>query len=198
MMRPRRTALVSLLALSLALVGASLLTGCGSEGPTAPVTPVYTSDSPPPFVQSSTAGWGVGATAGDSDWQQVASKWIWWNGGVVSGSRYTLTFPEGAVSGKRIRIWERAPHVLDVVFGPHGTEFGQTVTLTINLAGTNVDPGSPNYDGSVPEFYYLNEESDVWEPLPSSRHGAILTVQLEHFSRYAVASKRPNMGTADW
>ncbi|HEX7880594.1 MAG TPA: hypothetical protein VF720_14360 [Candidatus Eisenbacteria bacterium] len=119
----------------------------------------------------------------------------------VAGSRYSLLFLPGSVVGKSIdvTIHERHPDIIDVQFGPHGTQFGVPVTLTINYAGTVLDPAHPNFKPGPIQFYWLDPLPLLWLPIPGVDNPLTktYTVTLSHFSRYTLA-RTPPSGTADW
>ena len=122
-------------------------------------------------------------------------------GGEVEGSRYELEFPAGAVNqAVAISIYERDPNILDMQFDPHGIQFNKAVELEIDYSGTNADPSSSNYDGSVPAFFWYDDVNDQWVQLEGKNDvgDREYKVMLSHFSRYAVAAIPPGDGTADW
>lgn len=115
---------------------------------------------------------------------------------VVGGSRYSLEFKEGSLERSAIiTISERHPYIVDVVLGPHGSQFGEPVTLVINYAGTANDPDMPYFHGEAPAFYWIDEEKDAWVPHPGWDNPSekTYTVLLSHFSRYAMTD-----GTGGW
>jgi hypothetical protein len=93
-----------------------------------------------------------------------------------------------------IEIWERDPNILDVQFGPHGINFDEEVELRLDYTGTNCDPDSPNYDGSIPSFFYFDPSLQLWVEIPGTDHASEkeYRVDLEHFSRYGL------FGTPGW
>jgi len=79
---------------------------------------------------------------------------------VVTGHRWSLQFEKGSLSADAtITISDYDPNVLDVQFGPHGTQFPVPVTLSIDLSNTDADPSVPRYNGCEPQLYWLNDES---------------------------------------
>jgi len=111
---------------------------------------------------------------------------------VVTGHRWSLQFEKGSLSADAtITISDYDPNVLDVQFGPHGTQFPVPVTLSIDLSNTDADPSVPRYNGCEPQLYWLNDETNKWEEIPG-RLDAVnkkLIVKLPHFSRYVVGTK---------
>ncbi len=80
---------------------------------------------------------------------------------------------------------------LEVVFGPHGTQFDPPAILNIEASGLDlfdVDPASIN-------VYYDNPETGQWEVMPSDSvivhqnegYVRVIRARLPHFSRYALA-----------
>jgi hypothetical protein len=188
------------------VLGAFLWAGCGHDGPsTAPASQAsYTADNPPPILSLGSAGvTSTAALSKKSEWAVVAAGGISALGGQVAGSHYTLDFPPNAIDSNLkvlVRISEYSPAVLDFELSPHGISFNVPVTLGVDYKGTNADPSSPHYDGSVPVFFWFNPDTGVWEEQPGVNDPESLqyTVELSHFSRYALAGRLPGDGTADW
>ena len=182
--------------------------GCGEDALTPAGTTGYTADNPPPVLTSSSARTGAlsptAVGSGGSSWYTVAQGGVSYEGGEINGGRYELDFPAGAIpNGYKvlISVKEYDPDVLDIELGPHGIMFGEPVQLTIDYSGTNADPSSDNYDGSLPAMFWYNPDTGVWEELSGENELADreYTVALSHFSRYAVGGVRPpGDGTADW
>lgn len=177
--------------------------GCGDQSLT-PNQAEYTSENPPPILSSAGSA-GVLSTSSSglssSEWYTVAEQKLGaGQAAAISGSRYSLRFYEGSTtSDALITIQERDPGSLDVQLGQHGLEFDNPVALGINFAGTNADPDSPNYDGSVPAFYWFNPKTDTWDEMSGyTNDKKWFIVRLTHFSRYALGGKIPGDGTADW
>lgn len=111
---------------------------------------------------------------------------------VVTGGRYSLTFAKGSLErDEQITIQQYDPNVLDVQFGPHGTQFKTPVELSISFAGTIADPGAKRDPELEPVFWYLDESVNRWVVIPSVTdwENKRIVVHLEHFSRYAVGGK---------
>jgi hypothetical protein len=111
---------------------------------------------------------------------------------VVSGGRYHLHFDKNSLeSDTEITIQQYDPNVLDVQFGPHGTQFKTPVELSIDFAGTLADPGRDRSPEREPVFWYLDESKNRWVVIPSVTdwENKRIIVRLEHFSRYAVGGK---------
>lgn len=110
----------------------------------------------------------------------------------VKANRYELTFARGSlVQDITCTIREYDKDVLDIELGPHGTQFAEPVTLSIDFRDTAADPGSITADGSEPVVWWWNEARNRWEEVPGRtdwlerRH----IVRLPHFSRYVVGGK---------
>lgn len=190
--------LVGLVAVTL---GGLSLAGCGTENsPTGQQEVVYTRQSPPNFVRTPDVT--PSDFLADDPWYSVASGTVYKGSyKVISGSHYVLTFASGSLTAPQlpVTIHERNAGLIDFELGPHGSQFATPVTLSINYAGTNADPASPNYEPGILEFYYLNPATDIWEKIPGNNNSyqKRYTVQLTHFSQYALAQK-PTPGTGDW
>lgn len=84
---------------------------------------------------------------------------------------------------------------LDVVFGPHGTQFSIPADLNIEVEG--LDLSELNSEETI-DVYYDNQEAGQWEKMVSEdikidfKKGKIKIkkAKLPHFSRYAVAWSR--------
>jgi hypothetical protein len=113
---------------------------------------------------------------------------------VVSGSRYTLTFPKGSVKRSTIiTISEHHPNIMDVELGPSDMVFKEPVTLTMDYRGTANDPFAA--PGASPSAYSYNDFNGTWEKLegiddPAAR---TYTVELTHFSRFALSNPGGNL-----
>lgn len=202
----------------LALLGVGSLAACGTEpGPINIQEPVYTLESPPPFVRSDGAGargrLGVQGEEEEEEedeaedgsgprWTTVASGTVFMGKAkTISGSRYSLKFEKGSLTvgslAATIREYDRS--VIDFELGPHGAQFATPVTLTISFGGTNADPSSSTYVPGLLVFFYYNPVTTFWEPLPSTidSKNKKCYIKLTHFSRYALA-RIPLPGTGDW
>ncbi|MBC8186199.1 hypothetical protein H8E88_34380 [candidate division KSB1 bacterium] len=79
---------------------------------------------------------------------------------------------------------------LDIVFGPHGTDFTEPADLDISVDGLDLS----GEDASSIDIYYYDEANDDWIPMNSQSvkvdadKGKIKVQQAElpHFSRYAL------------
>ena len=148
------------------------------------------STAPTSSFQSAGKNTGSGSVSG---WTVVASEKF--NPGVdsvcppLTGSRYTLTFSQNALSNATtITISERDSKVVDVQLGPDGTKFGAPVTLTVNYAGTPNDPDSPYFTGFAPKVRRFEPSTNSWTDIPGVDDPATKTyvAQLTGFSRYAM------------
>ncbi|NOT34508.1 MAG: hypothetical protein HOP12_10095 [Candidatus Eisenbacteria bacterium] len=120
----------------------------------------------------------------------------------VSGGRFKLTFPSGAVQ-QTIDAKLTQPDTSQVLFElePHGQQFTVPMVLEISYKGTVADPDSPDYDGSVPVLRWFNPGSGVWEEVRGVRDEAerVHIVELRHFSTYALTGKQgPIGGKGGW
>lgn len=183
--------------LSAVAFGLFVLAGCSSDAPTVSSGPPTFSGNNVPFawVPGPDQQAPASLSNGSGTWQQIVEKEIDEDGGVVVGGRYTINVPEGAVDDDvDFTIQQRDASVLDVEFGPHGTDFNGYVEVVIDYSGTNVDPDSPNYDGTSPGFWYYSPAADEWSMVPGKNDTSTktYTVRLEHFSRYGI------FGTPGW
>ena len=111
---------------------------------------------------------------------------------VVTDGRYTLSFARGSLSrAEIITIKQYDPDILDVQFGPHGTQFGTPVELRIDFTGTASDPGLVRTKEAEPVLWYLDETANRWVIVPgyTDWNTKQYVVYLEHFSRYALGGK---------
>jgi len=111
---------------------------------------------------------------------------------LVSASHYELHFHDGSLAtDTTVTMQEYDPGVLDVQLGPHGVQFGTSVELSVDFAGTAADPGAVAYDHSDPVLYWLNERTNQWEEVPGRTDWAHKKhiVELRHFSRYVLGGK---------
>lgn len=124
-------------------------------------------------------------------WKLVASHKV--NPGrefTLQGSRYTLTFPKGAVhNATTIEIFEHDPDVMDIRLEPDGIKLQEPVTLVIDYAGSANDPSSPNYNGNPVRVGRFDPLSGLWKLLYGFDNPVQLTytVVLTSFSRYAMS-----------
>ena len=183
---------------ALVVAGALLLAGCSRSILTAPATDSTSASTnergvaqvPPP---ANLLGGVLNTVDKLLNWTTVVQTLVLKNNvAVVTGHRWSLEFEKGSLSADAtITIQDYDPNVLDVQFGPHGTQFPVPVTLSIDLSNTDADPSVPRYNGCEPQLYWLNVETNKWEEIPG-RLDAVnkkLIVKLPHFSRYVVGSK---------
>lgn len=195
----------------LALVAAALglVYGCGSSSlnappPSAPSLVVLPESDPPAFVRTPNAPpptMVVRATPTvinpivliDTAVTEIARQVVPIDQDVtLLGGRCRMLIHAGSLGQDTdisIGYWDADFLAFD--FKPEGTTFRRAVELCVDLSGTNVDPSSPNFDGTKPKFFWLNKPGGVWEELPGSFDEATMQfkVQLNHFSTYAVGSK---------
>jgi hypothetical protein len=178
--------------------------GCSPALPVAPDLSSMTTVTSTPLASPPIAHV-PGATAEqisdtDPSWYAVARQWV--RPGTlttVRGSRYSVTFlPGSLLRGVEATIHEYDPGIADFQLGPHGTRFLMPVTLTVSYAGTDLDPASPGYAGGAPSLVWLNPGSGLWELVPGVNNPLTktYTVQLSHFSRYALRGGAS--GTGEW
>lgn len=173
---------VFVLGLGLALVFA----GCGSEsGPLAPEEPALSLDSTDRAdlsaagpVESGLIGGGIGGLL-----RAVTQLILPRVGGLLSADRYTLIVPPGALP--RPTLYELLPlrdGNLTVELGPHGAQFSQPVTLSIDLRQTSLASLPPE----EVTLYWWDEASREWVDVGGDYDPVtgLLTSQLAHFSRY--------------
>jgi hypothetical protein len=186
-----------------AVLGLLLFTGCASESPISPEKPSLTfsgENVPFAWAPDRSGERPLSLSGGFDDWHQVASAELGSAGGVLAHGRWTLIVPQNAWNANEFgadalfTMEVRDEDLLDVRFGPYGIAFTEPVTVVIDYSGTNVDPDSPNYDGTFPVFFYYNAEADQWEPfqLINNESAKTVTIELGHFSRYAL------LGTPGW
>jgi len=191
--RPRPVGPIGILAAAFSLA----IPGCAREAPLAP------GDGAP--LAPETAGPILADHDEDQEneeqenWKKVAEEWFFPGEPTeIKASRYELHLPADALAEKtRITIEELDPDLVDVEFGPDGTKFLAPVKLVIDYTGTSSDPDSPDYHGKPQGFFYHDPEKDVWEELKSwvDQNRKIITVQLEHFSRYGMYDPKKD---AEW
>jgi hypothetical protein len=174
----------STFALAAMAVAGLTMAGCSTDN-------ISTAPSDNTLYQTAVKNQNVSPTS--SIWHVVASEKF--NPGVdsvcppLTGSRYTLTFSQNALSSATtITISERDSKVVDVQLGPDGTKFGAPVTLTVNYTGTPNDPDSPYFTGFAPKVRRFDPSTSGWTDVPGTDNPATktYTAQLTGFSRYAM------------
>ena len=201
--RPNRLLLPALIA---GIVFA--LSACGGSTPSSPVpaaarSPLTT--NPLPVVHSLDATPALTVSSGQDSMPAPGSELTSLAGNIAcealvtpdnaasfAGGRYKLTVPRGAVAQSttiQCRYWKSG--LLELQLLPHGEQFLHPITLEIDLHDTNADRSSPNYNGATPNFFWYDSSTDTWQEVPSvySSDQNKLTVQLSHFSLYAVGGK---------
>jgi len=135
--------------------------------------------------------------AADTDWTLVTTKTVTPDTTTqVTGSRYTLTFePLSILESLSVTIRERNASIVDVEFGPDGSQFNKPVLLEISYRGTAFDAAAPNFNGRSPRLFWWNPDTGNWEIVPGTDNpkDCVYTVSLRHFSRYAMGD-----GTSGW
>jgi hypothetical protein len=186
-------------------LAAIVWTGCGRL-PTAPEAGSAGSSSAedPQIVTTpghSSAGFAAQSVAGET-LQVLVQRWVRRGEATeVRGGRYRLRFQSRSLIDRDsalVTISQWSPNVVRVELGPHGIPFGAPVTFIVDYAGTNADPLSSNFDGSLPILLWLDPASNQWVQLLTINDvlRRTLTTQLSHFSTYAVGRK--TSGTAEW
>lgn len=171
--------------------------GCGSDG--AVTSPDLNQEGQffPDVRNESTRG----PVAVPSLWTEVASlKVTPGKKVVVSGSRYTLTFPKGSVSKAiTVTISEQYSNSVDVAFGPDGTTFDKPGTLEIDYSMTPNDPNTSYYHGEQVSVFVFDSTTETWTELPGTDDPVALvyTAELNHFSRYAMPDGIERWGRVD-
>jgi hypothetical protein len=174
MLYAKRVSKASLL-LALVLIAAA---GCGTDQILAPTAQ---SEVGTPFI-----GAVEESPTGDASWwTQVASgKVMPGQSTVISGSRYTLTFPKGSVKKNTIvTISEHHPNIVDVKLGPSDTVFKKPVTLTMYYGNTTKEPPRQTAYAYDPATGKWNSFQGVDDPVART-----YTVELDHFSRFGLSS----------
>ena len=127
------------------------------------------------------------------DWKLVTSMLVApGNDVAVPAGRFTLDFRQSSLEKPElVTVMMYDPNILDVKFGPHGTQFKTPVRVTINFAGTAADPGSGSTEKLRPVLWYLDETQNRWVEVPGKVNWETkqYVVYLEHFSRYVLGSK---------
>jgi len=131
----------------------------------------------------------------DGDGEFYAEKFIEADEGgrIVIGNKHlgrsSIEFKEGDLPEDMTISFEwAASRFLQGVFGPHGTRFNHPVSVTLSYK-------SADLRGVVEEnirVYYFNDRTRIWELIGGDldmKHKTI-TVELSHFSRYALAWSR--------
>jgi len=161
--------------------------GCGQmDNPTGPVSGQQTTPALWPLDLVTDIVWKV-VCAQEVDPGQVTS---------MKGSRYTLTFQsQSLLESLLVTIKERDPDIVDVELGPDGSQFYKPVTLTIDYSKTRYDQTQPNYAGRRPNMFWFNPDTQAWVLVPGTDdpRQCLYTVNLQHFSRYAMGD-----GTSGW
>ena len=158
--------------------------------------PGATQNAPPPAGQLTIASGSIPIVNGAKkllNWVQVCDVLVRKDADTVfTASHYELHFAKGSLANDtRVTIKEYDPNVLDVQFGPDGTQFGVPVELSVDFRGTAADPGSALYDEREPVLYWLDESTNQWVEVPSRTDwvNRRLNAELQHFSRYMVGGK---------
>lgn len=199
--RPGRT----LIQTALALLAVALITGCSRAPLTSPPEPsaLQGADRDRSPAPAGLIGGTVDSTLSNPLPRPIAGSLLQWTvvttttvragaDQTVNGGRYTLRFATGSLEqDEQITIQQYDPDVLDVQFGPHGTQFKTPVEVSIDFAGTAADPGLKRGHDVEPVLWYLDEKLNRWVIVPSVTdwEQKRLVVHLEHFSRYAVGGK---------
>jgi hypothetical protein len=197
-----------LLVFSLAALcaGVLVLAGCGQDTVNSPEL-----TTEPDFVPLVVAGATL-EMRGSVGWMSAGSEPAWFIVGEglamknrdrkTTSDKCDLTFYAGAVDATtQVKIYMYDVNVLEFEFTPDGVPFGVPVRVDVRYAGTNADPDSPNYDGSIPAFFWHNPATGLWEEVPGTNDTTDKTyvAYVEHFSRYTLGTIPPgDGGTADW
>ena len=158
----------------LAAAGILIVTGGCAESPSAPAHPgagLQLLRAPQEASFSRSGG-------------ESSSTVIGPEGGVIETSAGRLTFPAGALS-QPTEIGMRADgQYQGVRLSPHGLQFPAHAQPVLELRAT----GAGAHQGLT--VVYVDDANQVLEVLSTSRRGSVLTVGLEHFSGYIIATTR--------
>ena len=163
------------------LAGLLIMTGCGVEDPASPGS-----------SDSSSSPWIGDAPQGDMSLGRGAPPWagipvqtttlIYHDvGGQLASGRYTVDIPPEALPWNVFYTMEyRTTGIVRVGLGPHGAQFNEPVTVSIDLNGTSARPTDDI------TLYWFDESKGVWVDVggdwdPSTM---TLTAKLDHFSEY--------------
>lgn len=112
-----------------------------------------------------------------------ASKLVGPKGGNIKVGRHILSIPAGALSQDVVIVAEQVSGSTNSVrFSPDGLTFAKSAALT--MAYDNCTPVA-----AKKSIVYTTEQLGILERLPSTDKGQnkIVTSEIDHFSRYAVA-----------
>lgn len=123
------------------------------------------------------------------EYEGVASKIRFENGGSVRWNASGISLPSGALDCNQTWIWmtREDPAEPWIDFGPHGTVFEVPVTIRISYANCQLP------EGVAPEdlmLFYWNEVTGEYEFISDCNNleGMYLEGQTDHFSRYIIAT----------
>jgi hypothetical protein len=107
-------------------------------------------------------------------------------GGVIQLGAHRLVFPAGAVSepteiGVRADAWYQG-----VRLSPHGLQFPADAQPVLEMRAS----GLPLARLLGLQVVYVDDSNRILEVLPTTRDGSAVTVNLEHFSGYIIATTR--------
>jgi hypothetical protein len=186
-----RTAIAATLALALTSCARQSLVST-PDNSDAPAAVVAVAPAPPSFLRTAGADT-LFAPPILLDWKLVTSMLVApGNDVAVPAGRFTLDFRESSLEKPElVTVMMYDPNILDVKFGPHGTQFKTPVRVTIDFTGTAADPGAGNTEHLRPVLWYLDETNNRWVEVPGTVNWQTkqYVVYLEHFSRYVLGSK---------
>lgn len=210
-MSPRR-AWSSILLLS-ALATILALAGCSKDAPTVPVAgeETFTFESNPlPVVRAPASPAPLpamrmfAAAASDSgpslgcpdDSTRLVFGCAGWAHGdsllQIGACRYRLRVPPGAVQGDTYFLLRYyAASWIEFELKTYGDTLLSPIEVEIDLGGTNVDPGSSNYDHSGPRAFSYDEVRDQWDRLPAAYDPVMrrIVAQVAATGRIAIGSR---------
>ncbi|MBU1699781.1 MAG: hypothetical protein KJ970_04665 [Candidatus Eisenbacteria bacterium] len=170
-----------------------MIVGCGNDTTTTPKTTAAPALMTVLDAPDNGISMGKGGSKDDDDnWKDRTRRgnmlMIPGVGGTLTVGRFTITVPPGAIETPivlSITDDSRTTGYLLVQLGPHGYQFNELVTLTMNLAGTNID------DYGDATIIWYDEENDEWVDLDGvyDPKTNCVSVGLEHFSIYGGAGR---------
>lgn len=106
-------------------------------------------------------------------------------GNLVSGFSSIAFDPLDLYDDTMISFQYIAGNTLEAHFHPHGIQFRRPVQLMLSYKTANLE----GVDENSLRVYYFNEETQIWELIGGqvNKLTKTVTVQITHFSRYALA-----------
>ena len=155
--------------------------GCNPGGLTTPETTSQVVTNPN-FIRILSTSKGVqdlqGAPGAPGASKMISAE----DGGTFTHGRVTLEFPPNALdTDTEISIRALDDETLSVELGPHGIRFNRSVTMKMDLEGTNAEG-----EALSARTLWYNESEDRWEEVrpAAGSAGSSLSAELDHFSKY--------------